>query len=125
MKLPTELVAHMIYLSLSSTARGRSLVAVKTEVPRRISAAIARNAILLDMDKAKILLTAQAELMRHAWDTFVDESAPVAEGGRRIVVNGCSRCKKRLETEDQYLRHLAKDVLPSIVDLVLNLAKFD
>lgn len=90
-----------------------------------MTTAIARDAILPDMDKAKILLTAQAELGRHTWDTFVDESAPVAEGGRGIVVRGCPRCKKRLDTEGQYLRHLAKDVLPSIVDLVLNLAKFD
>ena len=38
---------------------------------------------------------------------------------------GCPRCRKRLNTIDQYMRHLADDVLPPIMDLVLTLAKAD
>jgi hypothetical protein len=77
------------------------------------------------MDRAKILLTAKAELMRHEWDTFVDEPPSVAQGGKGVVVAGCPRCKMRLNTTDQFLRHLANDVLPPIVELVLTLGKAD
>jgi hypothetical protein len=77
------------------------------------------------MDKAQILMTAKAELMRHSWETFVDDPPSIAEGGRGIVVRGCACCRKRLDTTDQYMRHLGDDVLPPIVDLVLTLAKAD
>jgi hypothetical protein len=71
------------------------------------------------MDKAKIVLTAKKELMRHLWDSFVDEPPSVAEGGKGVVVEGCPRCRMLLNTTDQYLRHLADDVLPKILDRVL------
>ena len=71
------------------------------------------------MDKAKILMTARTEFMRHSWDTFVNEPAPVAQGGKGVVITGCPRCRKRLNTIDQYMRHLADDVLPNILDRVL------
>jgi hypothetical protein len=80
------------------------------------------NTCLL-MDKAKILQTAKTELMRHAWETFVDEPPTVAEGGKGVVVTGCPRCRKLLNTTDQYLRHLADDVLPTILNRVLADAK--
>ena len=76
------------------------------------------NTCLL-IDKAKIVLTAKAELMRHSWDSFVDEPPSVAEGGKGVVVAGCPRCRKLLNTTDQYLRHLADDVLPKILDRAL------
>jgi hypothetical protein len=71
------------------------------------------------IDKAKIVLTAKAELMRHSWDSFVDEPPSVADGGQGAVVMGCPRCRKQLNTGDQYLRHLADDILPRILDRVL------
>jgi hypothetical protein len=70
-------------------------------------------------DKAQIVLTAKAELMRHSWDSFVDEPPSVADGGQGAVVMGCPRCRKQLNTGDQYLRHLADDILPRILDRVL------
>jgi hypothetical protein len=67
------------------------------------------------MDKAKILQQAKTELLRHAWDTFIDEPPSVAQGGKGVVVTGCIACKKRTNTNAQYLRHLADDVLPVIL----------
>jgi hypothetical protein len=67
------------------------------------------------MDKVKILAAAKAELCRHSWHTFVDEPPSVAEGGRGVVIPGCEPCKKRINTEAQFLQHLADDVLPVIL----------
>jgi hypothetical protein len=47
------------------------------------------NAILRDMDKAKILQAAQTELQRHTWGTFVDEGLTITLGGQGIVTPGC------------------------------------
>lgn len=63
------------------------------------------------MDKAKNLLAAQTELQRHVWGTFVDERLTIAPGGQGIVTPGCEACRKRINTNSQYLRHLADDVL--------------
>jgi hypothetical protein len=67
------------------------------------------------MDKAKILAAANAELLKHHWDTFVDEPPSVAQGGKGVVVTGCPTCKKQMNTNAQYLRHLADHVLPVIL----------
>src|ERR1700752_3569798 len=64
------------------------------------------------MDKAKFLHEAQAELQRHVRGTYVDKGVSVALGGNGIVVPGCEACRKRINTNSQYLRHLAEDVLP-------------
>jgi hypothetical protein len=47
------------------------------------------------MDKKKILAAAKTELHRHVWDTFVDHPPSVAQGGKGVVVTGCTACKKR------------------------------
>jgi hypothetical protein len=67
------------------------------------------------MDKVKILQAAKVELMRHSWDTFVDDPPSVAQGGKGVIVTGCTACKKRTNTNAQYLEHLADDVLPVIL----------
>jgi hypothetical protein len=68
------------------------------------------------MDKHKILAEAKAELERHVWGTFVEGKASVALGGTGVVVSGCEACRKRFGTNSQYLRHLADDVLPGIIE---------
>ena len=68
------------------------------------------------MDKTKILKEAQTELQRHTWGTLLDKGVSVALGGNGIVVPGCEACRKRLNTNSQYLRHLAEDVLPGILE---------
>jgi hypothetical protein len=67
------------------------------------------------MDKKKILAAAKTELLRHTWDVFVDEPPSVAQGGNGVVVTGCTACKKRTNTNAEYLRHVADDVLPVIL----------
>ena len=63
----------------------------------------------------------QSELRRHTWDTFVDEGLTMALGGRGIVTPGCELCRKRINTNRQYLTHLAEDVLLGILESALNL----
>jgi hypothetical protein len=64
----------------------------------------------------RILKAAQTELQRHTWSTFVDEGLTIALGGQGIVTPGCEACRKRINTNSQYLRHLAEDVLPGILE---------
>ena len=67
------------------------------------------------MEREKIIQEAKAELERHVWGTFVEGKATVALGGTGVVVSGCEACRKR-----QYLRHLADDVLPGIIESALS-----
>jgi hypothetical protein len=39
--------------------------------------------------KIRIFQSAKSELMRHSWDTFVDEPPSVAAGGNGVVIPGC------------------------------------
>jgi hypothetical protein len=74
------------------------------------------------MYKAKILQAAKAELMRHSWDTFVNDPPSVAEGGSGVVIPGCPACHERINSNDQYLRHLSDDVLPIILRKAFEIA---
>lgn len=67
------------------------------------------------MNKAKILLAAKTELMRHHLDTYVENPPSLAQGGKGVVVPGCTACRKRINTNQQFLRYLADDVLPVIL----------
>jgi hypothetical protein len=67
------------------------------------------------MDREKVIKEAKAELERHIWGTFVEGNMSVALGGTGVVVSGCEACRKRFGTNSQYLRHLADDVLPTIL----------
>ena len=71
------------------------------------------------MDATELLEAAQHELMKHEWDVFVTEPLSVAEDGRGVVVPGCPKCRKLLYTNNQYLSHLAIDVLPGILEKFL------
>jgi hypothetical protein len=68
------------------------------------------------VDKRKILEDAQQELMRHTWDTFVNNPPSIAKGGHGVVVPGCTACRKIIYSDNQYLSHLAIDVLPKILE---------
>lgn len=61
------------------------------------------------------LKQAQLELVKHIFGTFVENPPSVAQGGRGVVVPGCTHCKKRLNTMEQFMQHLAQDVLPNII----------
>jgi hypothetical protein len=70
------------------------------------------------MDNAireKILQAAKSELMKHNLDTFVDGGVSVALGGSGVLLTGCPACRKRFQTVNQLMYHLADDVLPTIL----------
>ncbi len=73
------------------------------------------------MDKKNpILAAAQRELERHQWGNFTEgDSRTIAQGGRGVIVVGCMACKLRLNTIPQFMQHLSEDVLPQILDQVL------
>jgi hypothetical protein len=71
------------------------------------------------MDLNEVLRIVQEELMWHHWDTFCTQPLSVAEGGKGVIVPGCVACRKLLYTNNQYLSHLALDVLPQIVERVI------
>jgi hypothetical protein len=62
--------------------------------------------------KVRIFEAAKAEPMRHGLDTFVSDGVSVALGGSGVVVTGCPGCRKRFQTTNQLMYHLADDVLP-------------
>jgi hypothetical protein len=68
-----------------------------------------------------LLKEAQEEIMRHHWDTFCTQPLSIAEGGKGVIVPGCVHCRKLLYTNNQYLSHLAIDVLPGILEKFLDL----
>ena len=83
------------------------------------------NDIVANMDtetKVRIFQSAKTELMRHTWDTFIDDPPSVAAGGLGVVIPGCPACRKRINTNDQYLRHLSDDVLPIILRKAFEIA---
>ncbi len=68
------------------------------------------------MQKSVLLKALQQEILRHDFDCFVDEPPSVAQGGRGVVVPGCPTCKKRIQTMNQFLHHLADDVMPTLIE---------
>jgi hypothetical protein len=77
------------------------------------------------MDKAikeKILHAAKSELMKHTLDTFISDGVSVALGGSGVVVTGCPGCRKRFQTSNQLMQHLADDALPKILRMAFEIA---
>jgi len=70
------------------------------------------------MLKSKLLAEIQAEIYRHDFGTFVDQPPSVAQGGKGVVVAGCPACRKRLQSMNYFLDHLAKDVMPALLDRI-------
>jgi hypothetical protein len=68
------------------------------------------------MLKSKLLDEIQKEIYRHDFGIFVDEPPLVSQGGKGIVVAGCPACKKRLQSMNEFLNHLAKDAMPVLLD---------
>jgi hypothetical protein len=67
------------------------------------------------MDARALIAAIQSELRRHSWDTFVDQPPSIAHGGEGIVVVGCPACRKKLYTVSQFIEHLARDVIPKVI----------
>ena len=76
------------------------------------------------MYRGNIPREAKDELER-LWGTFVEGDMSVALGGTGVVVSGCEACRKRFGTNSQYLRHLADEVLPGIIEGTLSALRSD
>ena len=72
------------------------------------------------MLKSDLLRALQSEIRRHTFDCFVDQPPSVAQGGNGVVTPGCPTCRKRLFTMQNFMDHLADDVLPAIIDKLSN-----
>lgn len=68
------------------------------------------------MLKSDLLRALQTEIRRHTFDTFVDTPPSIAQGGTGTVTLGCPACRKRLFTMQNFMDHLADDVLPGLLD---------
>lgn len=67
-----------------------------------------------------VLRRAQADLERHSWGNFTEgDDRTIGQGGTGVIVVGCQCCKLRLNTIPQFMQHLTEDVLPAILDDVL------
>jgi hypothetical protein len=53
---------------------------------------------------------------RHDLTHFVDEPPSIIQGGRGVVITGCSRYRKHFGTISQFIDHLTQDVLPHLID---------
>src|SRR5258707_10972322 len=60
------------------------------------------------MQKSELLRALQQEIRRHDFNYFVDQPPSVAQGGKGVVVPGCPICRKRINTMNQFLDHLAE-----------------
>ena len=68
------------------------------------------------MLKSQLLLILQQEIRRHSYDYFISNPPSIAEGGQGVCVPGCPACRKRLQTMNQFVEHLANDVVPKVID---------
>jgi hypothetical protein len=57
-------------------------------------------------------ITGEKRIFQHLSEpTFIEETLTVAQDDREIIGPG-HRCEKKLNTANEYLRHLGNDVLP-------------
>ena len=75
------------------------------------------------MGLLSFIATLQTELERHHWDVFVENPPSIAQGGKGVVVMGCTACRLRLYTLGQFMRHVTRDVLPRAVQTAVQKEK--
>jgi hypothetical protein len=61
------------------------------------------------MKKSELLRALQAEIQNHNLSTFMDEE-------HKVVLTGCSFCRKHFGTVEQFKFHITDDVLPPLLD---------
>jgi hypothetical protein len=61
------------------------------------------------MKKSELLRALQTEIQKHNLSTFMHEQ-------HRVVMTGCSFCRKHFGTVEQFKRHITEDVLPPLLD---------
>jgi hypothetical protein len=66
------------------------------------------------LDRQQVLAAIRQEVLRHEMGTFVFDPPAIAQGGRGIVVVGCSFCGVRIETRNEFMRHVAERVIAAV-----------
>jgi hypothetical protein len=61
------------------------------------------------MKKFELLRALQTEIQKHNLSTFM-------HGEHKVVMTGCSFCRKHFGTVEQFKRHITEDVLPPLLD---------
>jgi hypothetical protein len=84
--------------------------------PVKISAPLPTQSPASALLKSKLARCHPKEIYRHDFSTFVDEPPLSSQGGKGVVVAGCPACRKRLQSMNEFLDHLAKDVMPKPLD---------
>jgi hypothetical protein len=62
-----------------------------------------------DMKKSELLRALQTEIEKHNLSTFMDEKD-------KVVITGCTLCRKHFGTVEQFERHITEDALPLLLD---------
>jgi len=77
----------------------------------RVTASIVNIALISVevMKKSELLRALQFEIQKHNLSTFMDEND-------KIVITGCTLCRKHFGTVEQFKRHITDDVLPPLLD---------
>jgi hypothetical protein len=68
-----------------------------------------RSDIIFLVKKSELLRAFQFEIQRHNLSTFMDEKD-------KIVITGCTLCRKNFGTVEQFKRHISEHVLPPLLD---------
>ena len=63
----------------------------------------------------ELLTYLQHEIEQHTLGTFPDGTGPGA-----VVISGCPTCRKKLQTINQFVRHITDEVLPRVIANVSN-----
>jgi hypothetical protein len=61
------------------------------------------------MKKSELLRTLQTEIQKHNLSTFMDEKD-------KVVITGCTLCRKHFGTVEQFKWHITEEVLPPLLD---------
>jgi Fe-S oxidoreductase len=59
------------------------------------------------MLKSQLLAAIQKEIYRHDFSHFEEKG---------VVVAGCPTCRRRIQSMNEFLDHLAKDAMPRLLD---------
>jgi len=68
------------------------------------------------MKKSDLLHALQTKIQKHNLSTFMDEKD-------KVVITGCTLCRKHFGTVEQFKLHIADDVLPPLLDRLSNETK--
>ena len=73
------------------------------------------------MQKSRFIRAVQEELRRHSPSYFAtnDTAVPTECDGAVRFVPGCAACRKVMHTNKEFMDHLTNDVLPALLNRLL------